>query len=105
DRLLPSKLANVNERTHSPVPSILTVMGLVTVMLVWSVLATTFETWLALGVLAGVVCVWIVCLAAFPFPDRRADLYQASPANVRWGGIPVLKIVAPLSFLVMAFLV
>jgi basic amino acid/polyamine antiporter, APA family len=105
DRLLPARLANVNERTHSPVPSILTVMGLVTVMLVWSVLATTFETWLALGVLAGVVCVWIVCVAAFTFPERRPDLYQASPANMKWGGIPVLKIVAPLSFLVMAFLV
>jgi basic amino acid/polyamine antiporter, APA family len=105
DRLLPAKLADVNERTHSPVPSILTVMGLVTVMLVWSVLATTFETWLALGVLAGVVCVWIVSIAAFTFPDRRPDLYQASPANIRWAGVPVLKIVAPLSFLVMAFLV
>ena len=105
DRLLPAKLANVNERTHSPVPSILTVMGLVTVMLVWSVLATTFATWLALGVLAGVVCVWIVCVAAYTFPDRRPDLYEASPANIKWGGVPVLKIVAPLSFLVMAFLV
>jgi basic amino acid/polyamine antiporter, APA family len=105
DRLLPAKLADVNDRTHSPVPSILTVMGLVTVMLVWSVLATTFETWLALGVLAGVVCVWIVCVAAFTFPERRADLYQASPANMSWGRVPVLKIVAPLSFLVMAFLV
>ncbi len=105
DRLLPSKLADVNERTHTPIPAILTVMILVTVMLVWSVLATTFQTWLALGVLAGVVCVWIVCVAAFTFPDRRPDLYQASPANVTWGGIPVLKIVAPISFLVMAFLV
>ena len=68
-------------------------------------LATTFQTWLALGVLAGVVCVWIVSVAEFTFPDRRPDLHQASPANIRWSGIPVLKIVAPLSFLVMAFLV
>jgi len=105
DRLLPAKLADVNERTHSPVPAILTVMSLVTAMLVWSVLATTFQTWLALGVLAGVVCVWIVCVAAFTFPNRRPDLYQASPANMKWGGIPVLKIVSPISFLVMAFLV
>jgi amino acid transporter len=105
DRLLPSKLADVNERTHSPVPAILTVMVLVTAMLIWSVLATTFQTWLALGVLAGVVCVWIVCVAAFTFPNRRPDLYQASPANIRWGKIPLLKIVAPISFLVMAFLV
>ncbi len=105
DRLLPARLADVNDRTHSPIPAILTVMSLVTAMLVWSVLATTFQTWLALGVLAGVVCIWIVCVAAFTFPNRRPDLYQASPANVTWFGIPVLKIVAPLSFLVMAFLV
>jgi basic amino acid/polyamine antiporter, APA family len=105
DRLLPAKLADVNERTHSPVPAILVVMVLVTAMLVWSIKATTFATWLALGVLAGVVCVWIVSIAAFVFPERRPDLYQASPANVKWLGIPVLKIVAPLSFLVMTFLV
>jgi H+/Cl- antiporter ClcA len=39
------------------------------------------------------------------FPERRSDLYQASPANVTVGGIPLLKIVSPISFLVMAFLV
>src|SRR4029079_3749356 len=99
DRLLPEKFAEVNERTHSPVPAILLVMGIVTLMLIWSAETTTFEPWLALGVLAGVVCVWIVCIAAFVFPDRRPDLYNSSPANVRGGGIPLLKIVAALSFL------
>jgi amino acid transporter len=105
DRILPARLANVNERTHTPVPAILTVMGLITVMLWWSVQGTSFQTWLALGVLAGVVCVWIVSIAAYSFPKRRPDLYQASPANITWFGTPVLKIVAPLSFLVMGFLV
>jgi amino acid transporter len=105
DRLLPEKFAEVDERRHSPAPAILLVMGIVTVMLLWSVEKTTFQTWLALGVLAGVVCVWIVSVAAFLFPDRRRDLYEASPANVSVGGVPVLKIVAPLSFLAMAFLV
>ncbi len=105
DRLLPSKLADVNPRTHSPVPAILTVMGLVTAMLIWSVSATTFATWLALGVLAGVVCILIVALAAFVFPSRRKDLYLNSPANQKFLGIPVLRIVSPLSALVMVFLV
>ncbi len=105
DRLLPEKFAEVNERTHSPVPAILLVMGIVTVMLAWSIVSTDFGTWLALGVLAGVVCVLIVSLAAFVFSSRRPDLYTASPANVRFAGIPVLKIVAPLSALVMVFLV
>jgi len=105
DRLLPERFADVNERTHSPVPAILLVMGLVTLMLVWSIASTDFSTWLALGVLAGVVCVVIVAVAAFIFPSRRADLYQSSPANVKLLGIPVLRIVAPLSVLVMLFLV
>src|SRR5207253_6517672 len=33
DRLLPERFSQVNERTHSPVPAILLVMGLVTLML------------------------------------------------------------------------
>jgi amino acid transporter len=104
DRLIPEKFSEVNERTHSPVPAILLVMGIVTLMLAWSVISTDFATWLALGVLAGVVCVVIVGVAAFVFPDRRPDLYRASPANISVGGIPLLKIVAPLSILVMLFL-
>ena len=91
DRLLPEKFAEVNERT--------------TAMLAWSVLSTDFFTWLALGVEAGVVCIVIVGIAALAFPSRRPDLYQASPANVRFAGIPVLYIVAPLSIAVMLFLV
>jgi amino acid transporter len=104
DRLLPERFANVNERFHSPVPAIILVMALVTAMLAWSVVATTFQTLLALGVLAGVVCMAIVAVAAFTFPSRRPDLYQGSPANVSVGGIPILRIVAPLSFAVVAFL-
>jgi amino acid transporter len=104
DRLLPEKFSEVNERTHSPVPAILLVMGLVTLMLAWSIVSTDFATWLALGVLAGVVCVVIVGVAAFVFPDRRPDLYRASPANVSFAGLPVLKIVSVLSILVMVFL-
>src|SRR3954454_8712468 len=104
DRLLPERFANVSERFHSPVPAILLVMGLVTAMLAWSVVATTFQTLLALGVLAGIVCIAIVCVAAFVFPSRRPELYEGSPANVRLAGVPVLRIVAPLSLAVVAFL-
>jgi amino acid transporter len=104
DRLLPEKLSEVNERTHSPVWAIIFEMALVTLMLIWSIISTTFGTWLALGVLAGVVCVVIVGFAAIAFPFRRPDLYQASPANWKFLGIPVLFIVAPLSIIVMLYL-
>lgn len=104
DRLLPEKLSEVNERTHSPVWAIMLEMVLITAMLIWSIVSTDFQTWLALGVLAGVVCVVIVAVAAIAFPSRRPDLYQASPANWKFLGIPVLYIVAPLSIAVMVFL-
>jgi amino acid transporter len=104
DRVLPERFSNVNERFHSPVAAILLVMAIVTAMLAWSVTATTFQTLLALGVLAGVVCVVIVGVAAFTFPLRRPDLYDSSPANIRFLGIPLLQIVAPLSIAVVCFL-
>ena len=104
DRVLPEKFADVNERTHSPVPAIVLIMVLVTAMLAWSVLSTDFFTWLALGVEAGVVCIVIVGIAAIAFPRRRPDLYQSSPANLKFLGIPVLYIVSPLAILVMLFL-
>jgi basic amino acid/polyamine antiporter, APA family len=104
DRLLPERLSDVNERTHSPVVAIVTEMVIITLMLIWSITSTDFITWLTLGVLAGVVCVVIVGVAAMVFPSRRPDLYQASPANMKFAGIPVLYIVSPLSILVMVFL-
>jgi amino acid transporter len=104
DRLLPEKLSEVNDRTHSPIWAILFEMVLVTLMLIWSIVSTDFQTWLALGVLAGVVCVVIVGVAAIVFPFRRKDLYQASPANWKIAGVPILFIVAPLSIAVMVFL-
>jgi APA family basic amino acid/polyamine antiporter len=105
DRLLPEKLSEVNERTHSPIWAIWVEMVIITAMLIWSIQSTDFITWMTLGVLAGVVTVIIVAIAALVFPTRRPDLYQASPANVKFLGIPVLYIVAPLSILCMLFLV
>ncbi len=105
DRLLPEKLSEVNERIHSPIWAIWVEMAIITAMLVWSIATTDFITWLTLGVLAGVVTVIIVAIAALVFPTRRPDLYQASPANVKFLGIPVLYVVAPLSILCMLFLV
>ena len=46
----------------------------------------------------------IVSVAAFVLPNRRPELYEGSPANISVAGIPVLKIVAPLTFAVVAFL-
>jgi APA family basic amino acid/polyamine antiporter len=101
DRILPGKLSEVNERTHAPVPAIITACVIVLLILVWSVLSTSFFTLLSLGVLAGVVTILTVSVTAISFPYRRPDLFRNSPANVSVAGIPVLVIVAVLSIVVM----
>jgi APA family basic amino acid/polyamine antiporter len=101
DRILPSKLSEVSERTHAPIPAILTASLIVLAILTWSVLSTSFFTLLSLGVLAGVVTILTVSVAAIAFPYRRPELYRNSPANISILGIPVLVIVAVLSIAVM----
>jgi len=56
-------------------------------------------------VLAGCLAVIIVGLAAVALPTRRPDLYQSSPANVKFLGIPVLYIVGTLSILIFMGLI
>jgi basic amino acid/polyamine antiporter, APA family len=101
DRILPSKLSEVNERTHAPVPAIITASVIVLIILVWSVLSTSFFTLLSLGVLAGVVTILTVSVAAIAFPFRRPELYKNSPANVSIAGIPVLPVVSVVSIIVI----
>ena len=84
----------MNERTHSPVNAILVAQrdhrGAGDLE---RLLATQFQLVLGLIVLAGASAVIIVGVAAIALPLRRPDLYKASPANVKFLGIPVLYIV------------
>src|SRR3984893_17140703 len=97
DRLMPEKLADVNPRTHSPIRAIVLVNVIIAGLTIWSVYSNVFQLVLGLIVLAGCLAVVIVGAAAIALPLRRPDLYRSSPANVKFLGIPVLFIVAPLS--------
>jgi basic amino acid/polyamine antiporter, APA family len=99
DRLMPERLATINERTHSPVNAILVANAIIAVLVIWSVYSNVFQLVLGLIVLAGALAVIIVGIAAVALPLRRPDLYQGSPANVKFLGIPVLYIVGTLSIL------
>jgi APA family basic amino acid/polyamine antiporter len=101
DRILPSRLSDVSERTHAPIPAIIVASIIVAGILTWSVLSSSFATLLSMGVLAGVVTIICVSVSAIAFPYRRPDLYRNSPANVRIVGIPLLPVVAVLSIAVM----
>ena len=101
DRILPSRLSDVSERTHAPIPAIIVASVIVAGILAWSVLSSSFATLLSMGVLAGVITILCVSVAALAFPVRRPDLFRNSPANTRIAGIPLLPIAAVLSIAVM----
>jgi basic amino acid/polyamine antiporter, APA family len=101
DRILPSRLSDVNERTRAPIPAIIVASIIVAGILAWSVLSSSFFTLLSMGVLAGVITILCVSVSAIAFPFRRPDLFRNSPANTRIAGIPILPIVAVLSIAVM----
>jgi basic amino acid/polyamine antiporter, APA family len=104
DRLMPEKLADVNERTHSPVTAIAVVNVIIAGLVIWSVYSNVFQLVLGLIVLAGCLGVVIVAAAAIALPLRRPELYRASPANVKFLGIPVLFIVAPITIAIFVAL-
>ncbi len=101
DRILPSRLSDVNERTRAPIPAIIVASIIVAGILAWSVLSSSFFTLLSMGVLAGVITILTVSVSAIAFPFRRPDLFRNSPANVKIVGIPLLPVVAVLSIAVM----
>jgi amino acid transporter len=105
DRLMPESLASVNERTHSPVNAIIVTNVIIAALVIWSVIGNQFQLVLGLIVLAGALAVIIVGIAAIALPIRRPDLYQASPANVKFLGIPVLYIVGALSIAEFVFII
>ena len=94
----------MNDRTHSPVIAIVTVNVIIAALVVWSVTSNVFQLVLGLIVLAGCLGVVIIAIAAIALPLRRPELYRASPANVKFLGIPVLFIVAPLSIAIFVAL-
>jgi amino acid transporter len=91
DRLIPSWVARVNERTHSPVNATIIAGILIYIMLLVTLL-TKFWAYLVnlagVGALVGIV----VALAAIIFPYRRKDIFDKAPELVRRQifGIPLL---------------
>ncbi len=92
DGVLPSMLADVSERTHSPIKAIVLSTALALVALWLMVNVAEFLTFLAYGVLLALIF-WIsMAIAAIVFPYRRREVYAASPARWTVAGMPVVTL-------------
>ena len=101
DRILPQKVSEVSERTHSPL-----VANAIVLLLALGFLAlicfgpAQFYTMLFTAGAAEILTFIVLAFAAAIFPFRRRDLWTASPINKTVGKVPLITIVGALAFCV-----
>jgi amino acid transporter len=106
DRLLPEKVAAVNDRTHSPVNATL-------IAVIVAEVALYFYTYHGgISFIGGATMGWIsafatTCLAAVAFPWLRRDMFSSSPEPVRRTvlGVPVIALCGAPAFAMLAVMI
>lgn len=101
DRLLPGRLADVNDRLHSPVIATVIVAIVIELFTLITIKTNYFGQLLGLAAFSALVGV-IISFAAVIFPFRRPDIFEKAPAFVRARllGIPAISIWGALSMIV-----
>ena len=97
DRLMPEKLADVNDRTHSPVIAIVVVNVIIAALVIWSVTSNVFQLVLGLIVLAGCLGVVIVAAAAIALPSLQLSALHLAVAMAVSSGATSLEAAALVS--------
>ncbi|MBA3688733.1 MAG: APC family permease [Chloroflexi bacterium] len=101
DRILPDKVSEVNDRTHSPVWANVIVLVITLIFLVLIVYGPgEFLTLLFTAGAAEIMTFIIVAIAAAVFPYRRREMWEASPINQRFMGIPRITLIGVASVVV-----
>jgi basic amino acid/polyamine antiporter, APA family len=103
DRILPDKVSQVDDRTHSPIIANVIVLAVTLIYLALIVWGSSkfLEIFFTAG-LAEILTFFIVAIAAMAFPFTRRALYDGSAIKKSVAGIPVLAIVGLLSLAVYA---
>jgi basic amino acid/polyamine antiporter, APA family len=106
DRILPTKLADVQERSHLPVNA--TVVSAVVLMLfgALTIFSAGFVSWARNSLLMALFVLIMASVSGTILPFRRRDLYESSPRVLRGsvGAVPVTSIVAGLSVVILCWL-
>ena len=104
DRVLPTKLADVSDRFHTPVKAILLTnvgcwLGMMAALYYGFIFANLNYTLMYTIVLA------IGGITALVFPYRRKQLFEGSPvARYKLGRIPLISVLGVASFILFAYL-
>jgi amino acid transporter len=102
DGLAPSKFADVSDRFHSPVFSLI-VIGVLGIGWLWVYIYTSLTSVILL-IFANVMTYLTTGLACMLFAKRQPELFEGSPVNWRWRGVPVTTMVGALATITMALM-
>jgi amino acid transporter len=105
DRVAPARLADVNERFHSPVKAIV-VAGLIGELLLILFIYTSFSVAFANTTILLNLVFFITSIAGILFPYRAKEIFELAPSWVkrRIGGLPAVTLVGIFSAAVELFL-
>jgi len=98
DRLVPEKLAEVDERFSSPIYALLSVFLIGEVFLFLIIFVPELQ--MISSIMALSFSVMIMSLAGMLFPYTRKDLFERSNINWKVGGVPVITIIGALALIV-----
>lgn len=103
DRVLPSALANVNERFHTPHIAIVLACILACIPMYLEYFTSFITVQVNLVFLFSIVW-FLTSVSAIVLPFRRKDIFEASAARARIGGVPVLSLLGVLGAVLFAYL-
>ena len=104
DRILPDKVSQVNDRTHSPLVANAIVLVVALAYLAFIAFGPAYFLNVLYTLLAGQILTFlVVCIAGALFPRRRPSLYESSPIYRAIAGIPLITVVAVIAFGVYGF--
>jgi amino acid transporter len=97
DRLAPAKLADVDERTHTPLVAIAVTFVVAVAAAAWVIWDTNFFKIFAIMQVFAYIPIVFVGISAMLIKTRRPDLYEGSAAQWKVGGVEVLPLAGLLS--------
>jgi amino acid transporter len=92
DGLLPSWVATVNERRHTPLAAILAVFVLSSAAAAWVSFSSNFFAIFNTMQLFAYIPIILAGISALVLPRRRPELFRDSPADWKIAGVPVLAV-------------
>jgi basic amino acid/polyamine antiporter, APA family len=103
DRVLPDKVSDVNEKTHSPIVAnviILIATLLYLVLIIWG--TTGFLDIFYTAGLAELLTFFVVAITGILFPVLRRELYERSPIRGTFLGVPTISLIGIAALIIYA---